>query len=62
MNSLQDKAAATGANAEIPVVVARRSKSKMIGVLLCVSAVVVVAATAHGLRKQLPMSALPRLA
>ena len=44
MNSLQDKAAiATGASAEIPVVVARQSKRKMIGILLCIGAVVVVA-------------------
>lgn len=45
MNSLQDKAAiATGASAEIAVAVARQSKRKMIGILLCVGAVVVVAA------------------
>ncbi len=45
MNALQDKATiATGASAEHGVVVARRSKKKMIGVLLCVSAVVVMAA------------------
>ena len=44
MNSLQDKAAiATGASDEIPVVVARQSKRKMIGILLCIGAVVVVA-------------------
>ncbi|WP_137808111.1 HlyD family secretion protein [Pseudomonas sp. G(2018)] len=45
MNSPQDKAAiATGASAEIPVVVVRRSKKKLLGILLCVGAVVVVAA------------------
>ncbi|AOE85224.1 HlyD family secretion protein [Pseudomonas sp. TCU-HL1] len=45
MNSLQDKAAiATDASAEIAVAVARRSNRKMVGILLCVSAVVVVAA------------------
>ena len=45
MNSFQDKAAiATGANAEIAVVAARHNKSKIIGILLCVGAVVVVAA------------------
>ncbi|MGE8174949.1 HlyD family secretion protein [Pseudomonas fluorescens] len=45
MNSLQDTAAiATGAIAGPPVVVARRSTRKTIGILLCVGAVVVVAA------------------
>lgn len=44
MNSLQDKAAiATGASAEIPDGVARQGKKKKIGILLCISAVVVLA-------------------
>jgi len=44
MNALQDKAAiATGASAEIPVVVTRQSKRKKIGILLCIGAVVVLA-------------------
>ncbi|MNV37732.1 putative multidrug resistance protein EmrK [compost metagenome] len=43
MNSLQDKAA-IAAGATIPVTVARRSKRKTTGILLCVAAVVVVAA------------------
>ena len=43
MNSLQDKAAiATGASDEIPVVVARQSKRKVIGILLCIGAVAVL--------------------
>jgi membrane fusion protein (multidrug efflux system) len=43
MNALQDKAAiASGASAEIAVVVARQSKRKLIGILLCLGAVVVV--------------------
>jgi len=43
MNALQDKAAiASGAGAEIAVVVARQSKRKLIGILLCIGAVVVV--------------------
>lgn len=45
MNALQDKAAiASGASAEIAVVVVRQSKRKLIGILLCLGAVVVVAA------------------
>ncbi|TVT79581.1 HlyD family secretion protein [Pseudomonas sp. H3(2019)] len=45
MNSLQDKAAiASSASAEPPVVVARQNKRKTFGILLCVGAVVVVAA------------------
>ncbi|VVP66334.1 putative multidrug resistance protein EmrK [Pseudomonas fluorescens] len=45
MNLPQDKAAmATGASAETPVKGGRPSKTKLIGLLLCVSAVVVVAA------------------
>jgi membrane fusion protein (multidrug efflux system) len=44
MNSLQDKAAiAADAGTGIPVVLARRSKRKTIGILLCVGAMVVVA-------------------
>ncbi|WCM49189.1 HlyD family secretion protein [Pseudomonas sp. WJP1] len=45
MNALQDKPAiAAGASAATPVVVTRRSKRKALGILLCVGAVVVVAA------------------
>ncbi|MNF40502.1 putative multidrug resistance protein EmrK [compost metagenome] len=45
MKSLEDKAAiATGASAEIGVVAARQNKRKLIGILLCVGALVVVAA------------------
>ncbi|MDE3740031.1 HlyD family secretion protein [Pseudomonas resinovorans] len=45
MKSLEDKVAiATGANSEIGVAAARQNKRKTIGVLLCVGAVVVVAA------------------
>ncbi|WP_166363394.1 HlyD family secretion protein [Pseudomonas akapageensis] len=45
MNSLQDKAAnVADAGSGSPVVVARRSKRKIIGILLCVGAVVFVAA------------------
>jgi membrane fusion protein (multidrug efflux system) len=45
MISLQDKAAiGSGASAEVPVVEGRQNKRKIIGILLCVGAVVVVAA------------------
>ncbi|MCS3841454.1 multidrug resistance efflux pump [Pseudomonas sp. JAI111] len=45
MISLQDKAAiGSGASAETPVVGGRQNKRKIIGILLCVGAVVVVAA------------------
>ncbi len=44
MNSLEDKVAiATGASSKTRVVVARQSKRKMIGLLLCIGAVAVVA-------------------
>lgn len=47
MNSLQDKAAiAVDSGPAPPVVVARRSKRKTLGILLCVAAVAVVAAWA----------------
>lgn len=45
MKSLEDKVAiATGGGSEIGVVVARQSKRKLIGILLCVGAVVIAAA------------------